>query len=404
MNNQIFELNTEFDFKVLNLGNPSLINNNNYFSKLSHGNINKNLYIQLPKCTTKNGIVKTSNKTFCELNFSITDKNAIDFFENLEKFCITQIYNKKELWFYNSENLTQDDIEELFTPLIKTHKQGKRFLVKTHIKNDKFNIYDENEKKIELENMNLEHEFIPLLNINGIKFSSKNFTIDLTLTQMMVIYPSDDFEKQMLIKVDKTSKDVAKTRDVAEVKDLVKVLSEVKDVLEDVAEESVNKELVEVKDLGEGSVTDESDVEESDAPKTDNITIESLDESLDESLEGCKTDNTDSDKIVLSDEELRNSLSNDANAKPKTQFNYLMNNKLEEINDLDLSEDISRFEIKSRESIYLEIYKKAKQKAQEIRKNAIEAFMDAKKIKARYNLDSLLDSDSSDEEFFDLEK
>lgn len=378
MNNQIFELNTPFDFKVINLGNPSLINNNNYFSKLSHGNINKNVYIQLPKCITKNGIVKNSNKTFCELNFSITDKNAIDFFENLEKFCIDQIYQKKELWFYNSDNLTQDDIEELFTPIIKTYKQGKRFLVKTHIKNDKFNIYDENERKIELENLNLEHEFIPLLNINGIKFSSKNFTIDLTLTQMMIIYPSDEFEKNILIKVDKTRvKDVEKKL-VKDNGDLVNTTNLIKEVI----------------------ITDESDIKDFNS----SVAIETLDESLEDS----KIDNTDSNKIVLSNEILKNSFSNDTNSKEKLntipQFPYLINNKLEEVNDLNLNEDISSFEIKSRESIYLEIYNKAKQKAQEIRKNAIEAFLDAKKIKSRYNLDSLLESDSSDDEFFDLEK
>jgi hypothetical protein len=398
MNNQIFELNTPFDFKVINLGNPSLINNNNYFSKLSHGNINKNVYIQLPKCITKNGIVKNSNKTFCELNFSITDKNAIDFFENLEKFCIDQIYQKKELWFYNSDNLTQDDIEELFTPIIKTYKQGKRFLVKTHIKNDKFNIYDENERKIELENLNLEHEFIPLLNINGIKFSSKNFTIDLTLTQMMIIYPSDEFEKNILIKVDKTGikdgeKDVVKDAVKDDVKDVVK--EQVKDVVK------VEGELVNTKDLIKEVIdTDESDIEDFDT----SVSIESLDESLEDS----KNDNADSNKIVLSDEILRNSFSSDTNSKEEPDtiplFPYLINNKLEEVNDLNLNEDISSFEIKSRESIYLEIYKKAKQKAQEIRKNAIEAFLDAKKIKSRYNLDSLLESDSSDDEFFDLEK
>ena len=386
MNNQIFELNTPFDFKVINLGNPSLINNNNYFSKLSHGNINKNVYIQLPKCITKNGIVKNSNKTFCELNFNITDKNAIDFFENLEKFCIDQIYQKKELWFYNSDNLTQDDIEELFTPIIKTYKQGKRFLVKTHIKNDKFNIYDENERKIELEKLNLEHEFIPLLNINGIKFSSKNFTIDLTLTQMMIIYPSDEFEKNILIKVDKTGiKDVEKDDVVKE-----QVKEQVKELIKE-QEKDLIKEVID---------TDVSDIEDFDK----SVTIESLDESLEDS----KNDNADSNKIVLSDEILRNSFSSDTNNKeePNTipQFPYLINNKLEEVNDLNLNEDISSFEIKSRESIYLEIYKKAKQKAQEIRKNAIEAFLDAKKIKSRYNLDSLLDSDSSDDEFFDLEK
>ena len=55
MNNSVFDLNQRFNFSILNLGNPTLANNNNYVSKISHGMTNKNLYIQLPKCTTKQG-------------------------------------------------------------------------------------------------------------------------------------------------------------------------------------------------------------------------------------------------------------------------------------------------------------------------------------------------------------
>ena len=55
-------------------------------------------------------------------------------------------------------------------------------------------------------------------------------------------------------------------------------------------------------------------------------------------------------------------------------------------------------ELKTHEAIYLEIYKKAKQKAKEIRKNAIAAFLEAKNIKTKYNLDTIMDDSSSDEE------
>ena len=41
--------------------------------------------------------------------------------------------------------------------------------------------------------------------------------------------------------------------------------------------------------------------------------------------------------------------------------------------------------------------------AKEIRKNAVQAFLEAKNIKNKYNLQTLLESDSSDEEFFDLD-
>ena len=206
MNNTIFELTDNFDFNIINLGNPTLINNSNYHSKISHGKTNKNLYIQFPKCSSKQGIIKNSSKTFIELNFNISDKNVIDFFENLEKVCADKIYSNKELWFYDSINMEKDDIEELMLTTMKPYKHGKNFLVKTYIKADKFNIYDENENKIPIEDFDNTLEFIPLVNINGIKFSTKNFNIELLLTQIMLITPADEFEKQILIKVDKNKK------------------------------------------------------------------------------------------------------------------------------------------------------------------------------------------------------
>ena len=60
--------------------------------------------------------------------------------------------------------------------------------------------------------------------------------------------------------------------------------------------------------------------------------------------------------------------------------------------------DSEPIELKTHDTIYLEIYKKAKQKAKEIRKNAIQAFLEAKNIKIKYNLNALDDS-SSDEEY-----
>ena len=78
--------------------------------------------------------------------------------------------------------------------------------------------------------------------------------------------------------------------------------------------------------------------------------------------------------------------------------NALENNPIIEICDLDnIIVNNEPIEIKTHDTIYLEIYKKAKQKAKEIRKNAIEAFLEAKNIKVKYNLNTL-DGSSSDEE------
>ena len=56
--------------------------------------------------------------------------------------------------------------------------------------------------------------------------------------------------------------------------------------------------------------------------------------------------------------------------------------------------------LKSQKEIHLEIYKTAHEKAKKIRKEAINAFLDAKNIKIKYDLNDIINSDSSDDEDF----
>ena len=384
MSNKIFELNKPFDFNILKLGTPNLINNNNYFSKISHGTSDRNLYIQLPKCITKQGIIKGSNKSQCELCYSINEKTVIEFLENLEKYCIEQIYNNKELWFYNAKNITIDDIEELMTPLIKTYKHGKNFLIKNLVKPDKLNIYDEDENKMDLDEYNINHEFLPLININGVKFSNKNLSIEINLTQMLVLYPSDEFEKQILLKVNKNTT----------LEDSNKSLEDSNASLE---VEYSNKSLedsntsLEVKDSNTSLEDSNTSLEVEDS----NTSLEVEDSNTSLELEDSNTSLEDSNNDLLLHSEEDNNLEHLKNDK-NNDFNSIEINTL---NIDNLNED-EPFEIKSRDEIYLEVYKKAKKKAKEIRKNAIEAFLEAKNIKTKYNLETLVDSDSSEEEEF----
>ena len=68
--------------------------------------------------------------------------------------------------------------------------------------------------------------------------------------------------------------------------------------------------------------------------------------------------------------------------------------KLEEI-EFDKIDDSEVFHLKKRKDVYLEMYKKARQKAIQAKKNAIKAFLEAKNIKETYLID---DIESSDEE------
>ena len=427
MSNNIFDLNENFDYSQINLGNPTLINNNIHFSKLTHGNLNKNIYIQFPKCITKNGIVKTSNKTTCELNYNMGDRNVIEFFEKLEAIILDKIYKNKELWFYDSSELQKEDIEDLMSAIIKPFKNGKQFLVKTYIKSEKFFIYDENENKIDLSEYKSSSEIIPLLNINGIKFSSKNFTLELILSQIMVLYPPDEFEKQFLIKSNnysKQSNNYSKqlSSNLSNIKNDNIIVEDISKMnLEDISkmnlEDLVNQETLENNNInknieninliekGEEEENKENvnliEKNEKEEHKENINLIENSEEQ--ENKEEIQENDKNINLMENNDKDLEIN-KNDLEENNKHTNSILMdyNNKnpllIEDIKLDSINDESNSIILKSHDEIYLEIYKNAKKKAREIRRNAIEAFLEAKNIKNRYNLDHITDSDSSEED------
>jgi len=374
MNNHIYEICENFDFGSLKLENPTLLNANIYFSKLNT-NPNKNFYIQLPKCKTKQGIIQANTKCFCDLEFNSSDKLIVEFFENLENYFIKEICNNKSLWFYDSANISNDDINDFISPVMRSYKGGKKFLIKANIKQEKINLYDENEKKLTLADYDSNNEIIPLLNINGIRFSKSSFIIDIILVQFMVLYPSDTLENQLLIKINKKKELTLESSNKEKVDDenskinmnfqpvkLVEEEAEAEAVTKELKEEAVTKELKEDREAKE--LKEEA---------------EAVAEAVAKELKG-----TSSFKYLKGNLETNETLDDD----------YAL-----EITDLDvITENSEPLELKSHESIYLEIYKKAKQKAKEIRRNAVEAFLEAKNIKLKYNLTNIVNDSSSDED------
>ena len=385
----IYNITENFAFNNVKVENPSLINANNYFSKIYNNNSNKNFYIKLPKCKTKHGIINSNNKCFCELEFNSNEKLVAEFFENLEEFCVEEICKNKALWFYDSGNITNDDIKEYITPIMRSYKGGKKFLIKANIKQDKIIVYDENEKKINLTDYDVNNEIIPLININGIKFSKSTFIIDIVLVQFMVLYPCDSFENQILIKLNEReiylNKSNNQDEEVIEIKDIT-----------DTNDTNITKDIIDTNDTKD--ITDTND--------TKDITeIKDIKENTEDKLENFISETNNLGYLEPS----KNITINDSNSNVENNsFKYLINS-LEtiecnndgsiELNNLDsFAENTEPIELKTHETIYLEIYKKAKQKAKEIRNNAIEAFLEAKNIKMKYNLNTILDDSSSDEE------
>ena len=187
---EVYEINNDFPFTKMSLENPEPISNGIYFISLSLNN--KPLYVQLPKCSMKNGIISNKKEKYCDLLYNLNEqKELIDWIEQMEISCKDMIDNKKKLWFQSE--LTRDDIDNMMSPFYRIYRSGISILIRTYIDVNKHNgkakclTYDENENEMDISCVDSSHDIIPLLHIDGIRFSSKIFELDIKLTQMMVM-------------------------------------------------------------------------------------------------------------------------------------------------------------------------------------------------------------------------
>ena len=190
MDQEIHFTNNEFDFTQLSISQPISVQGGAYFTKLKMKN--DTLYIQLPKCVTKQGLNETNKKAYMDLMFTNDDEYVIEWFENLENKLVDLVYQKKDIWFQNE--MEKEDIETFFNPICRPFKGGKFHLVRINIPRNKTlssqyhcNVYDENENIIPIQEINDKHSIIPVLEIQGIKFSARNFQLELLGKQIMIL-------------------------------------------------------------------------------------------------------------------------------------------------------------------------------------------------------------------------
>ena len=195
----IIEPGDSFDFSKLSLEQPIGIQGGAYFTKITY--FTKPLYIQTQKSLTRQGFVKSGKKYYCDLMFDNNSENLIQWFENLEETCKKLIYSKKQLWFQGE--LDQNDIDSAFNPLIRVYKSGKYYLLRTNIKLSKddlpaVKVYNENEITLGLSDVNSDTEIISILDIKGIKFTPRQFQIDIELKQVMVLVNEPIFDNYLI--------------------------------------------------------------------------------------------------------------------------------------------------------------------------------------------------------------
>jgi hypothetical protein len=188
---EIVTATPDFNFKTISLANPHPLNGQAgfYFTQLNVGD-DKSLCLQLPECLTKQGIVTIKNGKYLDLMFERSNHDELMLWlEQLEYRCQDIIDSKKELWFQTE--LSRDDIESMMTQVTRLYQSGKYMLMRVFVETVKTSTkciaYDENEIGFDLDILEPSRPIIPLIMIEGVKFSSRSFEISLKLVQVMVI-------------------------------------------------------------------------------------------------------------------------------------------------------------------------------------------------------------------------
>ena len=357
---------TNFDFDSINLADPEPVHNNAgfYFTRLGLGKENEPLYFQMPECKTKQGVVSIKQSKYVDLMFNRSENNELmTWVEQLEYKCQDIINSKKELWFQTE--LTRDDIETMMAQMIRLYQSGKYMLIRSFIETSKTDksinciAYDENEFGFDLEKLQPEQSIIPLLLIEGVKFSSRSFEISLKIIQVMVI--GDIKQKtSCLIKRNKVNNTLGETNTNTNTNTITE-------------KESLN--------LGQLDVS-EPQLQNLKPIINSGIVLEEIEQTND--IED-KSEEIKSEEIK--NEEITDTLSDNDNSC-----------FLEEITlDIDSSIDDS-INLKNPNEVYYEIYKKARENAEEYRTKAMESYLEAKRIKTKYMLFDIDESDDSDDE------
>ena len=111
----IQSINDDFNYNNLSLGNPQSIQGGSYYAKIFTGDSSL-IYVQLPKCVTKQGIMSTKKNKYCDLMYERSDSNLlIDWIEKIEEQILQIISDKKDIWFHNE--LSNSDIETMINPI-----------------------------------------------------------------------------------------------------------------------------------------------------------------------------------------------------------------------------------------------------------------------------------------------
>ena len=428
-----------YPFDNVSIKTPKALQGGTYSAQLELNN--QPLVIQTPKCKTKKGIHKTSKQIYCDLLFSKENTDNISFInwlDTLQGKVRDLILENGDNWFHEKPSL--DEVEYNWNDSIRSYK-GSFNLIRTFIgKNKSLNklniqIYDDNESELHLENIDEKKSVICILEIKGLKFSSQSFHLEIYLRQVMILNEKPIFSKCLIKTTKKTNnellensvqQDVVKNENINFNKDDNRVTNNKlprlkvnnnnlenlnekettnidtldknkKVILEKTSEHSENTEKVNLKKSKENlEETKENLKNSSESLEEPQENLEEPQENLEEPQENLEEPQENLEEQEESLEEPQESLEKQKEIiEKKDRDNF----ELQEIK-LDISNSES-IKLKNANDVYLDIYRKAREKAKQARNEAIKAYLEVKRIKELYMLDVADSSDDDEIEEYD---
>ena len=391
----ILEPNNHFDFSKLSLAQPIGINGGAYFTKFLYNT--QPFYIETPKCLTKQGFIKHGKKIYTELMFDNSDSHFIHWIENLETTCHKLIYENSESWF--KDKLELNDIESAFTASLKTYRSGKYYLLRVYGKinnltnNPNVKIYNENETLLTTDDIKLDTNIISIIELQGIKFTNKSFQIEFEIKQMMVLIVDKLFESCVIKKHKNVSMQQHQQQQQQQQQQYHQLNNNVTDTFTSIKHTELMEELGKNEDFKENEEVE--DIELGKILGKEFATEITNEIKLKENIQLAE----DVVKDNYIEEEIKdNTFEKRENEKEKEVKNIDQEeNTLEEFDINDKLNSLEKITLKKPNEVYYKIYKEARQKAKQIKREAINAILEAKNIKNTYMIDSDSESDVDSE-------
>ena len=345
--------NSTFAHDRMHLAPPNGLQGGAYFSMLYYKDAP--LYIQTPACTSRQGVV-SGKRPYIDLMFSNHDVPFLEWLEAMEAAAVRLIYEKRNVWI--SSDIERADIEAGFTSPVRPYKGGKHYLIRAHIQPAKHlaspscSVFDENERPVPVEYIKPEQQMYAVLEFQGIKFTARSFQIEVALKQVLIVPNVPMFQSCVIRK--------PSANNVNNAANNANNANNVNNESTNANNELVNHE-----------------------PANAN------NELVNHELANANNESTNANNELT--DEATNDLADEATNESLRDDQMLQEVHIEGLDELEHM----HMKLKKPTEVYYNMYRIAKQKARELKKNAIAAYLEAKQIKSAHMLED--SSDESDE-------